>query len=678
MNDDDMGRAASHRGEDVAAAQSAELPSDNGMEALLRDNEYAFRSLRRGETVEGTIVRIDQDEVLVDVGMKSEGVIPARELYTDGEDAEPLNVGDHALVYVMQPEGSEGHAILSLRRARMERSWRDIEEVYHRGAIIDAPVVDYNKGGLIVDVKGVRGFVPVSQVLDLRNVTRQEGESEEVSQTLAGMDGRRLPLKIIEINRSRNRLILSERAAVQEQRTQRKDELLGQLQPGQIRRGVVSNLTSFGAFVDLGGADGLVHVSELSYNRVNHPSEILHVGQEVDIMVLSIDRDTKKIALSLKRALPDPWTTVEDRYRVGEVVPATITKLAKFGAFAKVEEGLDGLIHLTELTDLPVQEAFQVVQENQRVNVKIIHINSQKRRLGLSIRQAGDPQLTIQSFGTLDTVPDINLTGELTAEQEVEFPEPATDVTSQHQVVESPETQKQDPELYDQAPTPGQAEAIQTESFLPPGAEGSVPEPAALEPSEAGHLEPEPEAPEHLEAEQTGPEPEALAPSVAELSETEPVALAPSVAEPGETEPETLAPSVVELGKTEPEALAPSVAEQPEPAPQALEPSVAQHHEPEPEALEPSVAEHHESEPEAPEHSGIVEETVSLSPESQPTAGEQVPPATESEPQNPGSTVESAEAAATLSAPSGPPEAVLSSDEEEQPRMAEAGHQGKG
>jgi predicted RNA-binding protein with RPS1 domain len=223
-----------------------------------------------------------------------------------------------------------------------------------------------------------------------------------VASTLAAMQGRRLPLKIIEINRSRNRLILSERAAVQERRTQRKDELLDQLEPGQVRRGVVSNLTNFGAFVDLGGADGLVHVSELSYNRVNHPSEILHVGQEVDVKVLSVDRDTKKIALSLKQAMPDPWTTVEDRYRVGQVVPAVITKLQKFGAFAKVEEGLEGLIHLSELTDLPVQDPTQVVHEGQHVDVKIIHINSQKRRLGLSVRQAIDLHGHVESFGDVD------------------------------------------------------------------------------------------------------------------------------------------------------------------------------------------------------------------------------------------------------------------------------------
>lgn len=400
--DDDTRHPAFQDQEAEAAGAAEPHPSGDapemGMEELLREADFSFRRLRRGETVEGTIVRVDPDEVLVDIGLKSEGVIPARELWGQGEDIDYPDVGERVLVYVIQPESQDGHAVLSLRRAQMERSWREIEDVYQRGAVVEAPVVDFNKGGLIVDVKGIRGFVPVSQILDLRNVSRQEGDGgEEMTQALGQMKGRRLPLKVIEINRSRNRLILSERSAVQDRRTQRKDELIEQLEPGQIRHGVVSNITSFGAFIDLGGADGLVHVSELSYNRVNHPSELLHVGQEVDVYVLSVDRETKKIALSLKRAQPDPWSTVEERYHIGEVVPAVITKLQKFGAFAKVQEGLEGLIHLSELTDLPVTEPSQVVREGQPVNVKIIHINAPRRRLGLSVRQANQPMA--QSYG---------------------------------------------------------------------------------------------------------------------------------------------------------------------------------------------------------------------------------------------------------------------------------------
>ncbi|HZU14533.1 MAG TPA: 30S ribosomal protein S1 [Chloroflexota bacterium] len=404
MDTEHRGSDATHQQEVGAQAPAAESQPDTeqSMEALLRENESAFRRLHRGETVEGTIVRVSPDEILVDVGLKSEGVIPAREMFPEGEGEPELHVGDRTLVVVVHPEGAEGHAILSLRRARIERAWREIEELYQQGAVIEAPVVEHNKGGLIVDVKGVRGFVPVSQVLDLRNVARTDGENQDVSDALAAMAGRRLPLKVIEINRSRNRLILSERAAVQERRTQRKDELMEQLQPGQVRQGVVSNITSFGAFVDLGGADGLVHVSELSYNRVNHPSEVVQVGQQVSVAVLSVDREGKKIALSLKRALPDPWDTVEQNYHIGQVVNATITKLAKFGAFAKVEEGLEGLIHTSELTDRPITEPGQVVQEGQVLPVKIIQVNSQRRRLGLSARQAQQPY-GYGSYGDFET-----------------------------------------------------------------------------------------------------------------------------------------------------------------------------------------------------------------------------------------------------------------------------------
>ena len=218
--------------------------------------------------------------------------------------------------------------------------------------VIEAPVIDYNKGGLIVDV-GVRGFVPISQIPELRGLAKgpDGGDSPQVAERLAAMRGRVLKLKIIELNRARNRLILSERLAMQEERAGRKEALLHELEPGQIRTGRVTSLASFGAFVDLGGADGLVHISQLSYSRVNHPSEVLNVGDEVQVYVLSIDPQTKKIALSLKKAQPDPWTLVEERYKVGDVVEGTITKLAKFGAFARIDDGIEGLIHLSELTD---------------------------------------------------------------------------------------------------------------------------------------------------------------------------------------------------------------------------------------------------------------------------------------------------------------------------------------
>ncbi len=361
---------------------------DMTMAALLDNPNNALRELQRGDVVEGIVARVDSDEILVDIGQKSEGVISNRELGSAG-DIGVLSVGQKLLVYVVQPESAEGYATLSLKRARMEQSWRDAEQWMNEDRVIEAAVIDYNKGGLIVEV-GVRGFVPISQISELRGLAKgpDSGDSPQVAERLAGMRGRVLKLKIIELNRARNRLILSERLAMQEERAGRKEALLHELEPGQIRTGRVTSLAAFGAFVDLGGADGLVHISQISYSRVSHPSEVLKVGDEVKVYVLSIDPQTKKIALSLKKAQPDPWTLVEEHYKVGDVVQGTITKLAKFGAFARIDDGIEGLIHLSELAEGPIEKPQDVVHEGQEVGLRVIAINSQRRRLGLSLRQA--------------------------------------------------------------------------------------------------------------------------------------------------------------------------------------------------------------------------------------------------------------------------------------------------
>jgi small subunit ribosomal protein S1 len=380
----------------VAVPPLPEDESEDTMASLLDHPSNAVRTLQRGEVIDGIVARIDPDEVLVDIGLKSEGVIAGREM--DEEVTGELKLGSKVLVYVMQPEGPEGHAILSIRRARMEKSWRAAEELYQDDKVIEAEVIDFNKGGLIVDL-GVRGFVPISQIPELRGLSKgQEGEPSEVIDRLAQMKGRVLKLKIIELNRNRNRLILSERLALQEQRSHRKDELLAELTPGQVRRGRVTSLASFGAFVDLGGADGLVHISQLSYSRVNHPSEVLSVGEEVDVFVLSIDPETKKIALSLKKAQPDPWSRVDQKYHVGDLVEGTITKLAKFGAFAKIDDGIEGLIHLSELSAELVENGKDVVDEGQRVTLRVININPTRRRLGLSLRQVDDISPDVQAI----------------------------------------------------------------------------------------------------------------------------------------------------------------------------------------------------------------------------------------------------------------------------------------
>jgi small subunit ribosomal protein S1 len=371
-----------------------EMEDFNEMAALLEKSASPI-NIKRGDVVEGVIVRIDQDEILVDIGLKSEGVLSTKELPATGYGSfNELHIDDKVLVYVIQPETQDGHALLSLKRANAERQWRIAEEQYKNGELLKARVIDYNKGGLIVDVAGIRGFVPISQILNLkREEVASGGENLETAAKLQSMKDKELQLKIIEINRARNRLILSERLAVQEWRQRRREELLDELKPGEVRKGIVSNLANFGAFVDLGGADGLVHISQLAWSRVNHPSEVLHVGQEVEVQVLSVDKEKKKIALSIKRAEVDPWTTVEQRYTPGQVVTGVITKIAPFGAFARIEDGIEGLIHLSELT--PGMDPKQVLHEGVPLQLRILRIDAERRRLGLSLRQADEPDTEV-------------------------------------------------------------------------------------------------------------------------------------------------------------------------------------------------------------------------------------------------------------------------------------------
>lgn len=368
-----------------------EMSDINDMAALLEQSPSPI-AVKRGDVVEGVIVRIDQDEILVDIGLKSEGVLSTKELPPGGYGSfGELHLDDKVLVYIIQPETQDGHAVLSLKRAMAERQWRIAEEQYRNSELLKARVIDHNKGGLIVDVNGIRGFVPISQIMNLkREEMAAGGESQETSAKLQAMKDEELQLKIIEINRSRNRLILSQRLAIQEWRQRRREELLDELKPGEVRKGIVSNLANFGAFIDLGGADGLVHISQLAWSRVNHPSEVLHVGQEVEVQVLSVDKERKKIALSIKRAEVDPWTTVEQRYSPGQIVTGIVTKIAPFGAFARIEDGIEGLIHLSELT--PGMDPKQALHEGTPLQLRILRIDPEHRRLGLSLRQVNEPE----------------------------------------------------------------------------------------------------------------------------------------------------------------------------------------------------------------------------------------------------------------------------------------------
>ncbi|HEY8172580.1 MAG TPA: S1 RNA-binding domain-containing protein [Dehalococcoidia bacterium] len=343
-----------------------------------------FKTLRRGEVIEGTIMGIQRDGVLVDLGAKSEGLIPPHEMHSLGADPmSKVEVGEKILVYVMQPEADQGQVTLSVDRARGERGWRVLQTRFEEGEAFEGEVTGYNKGGLLVNVEGVHAFVPLSQVVGVR--PEQEGEGG-----LSSAVGKKLRLKVIEINRRRNRVILSERAALQEWRSQQKDRLLSELKEGEVRKGRVSSVRSFGVFIDLGGADGLAHLSEVSWDRNKTPEEMYKIGDEVDVYVMKVDPETKKIALSLRRAQPEEWDLIVDKYQVGRVVPGMVTKLVTFGAFARIEGPVEGLIHVSELVDRRIAHPKEVVREGDLLPLKIVRIERDRHRLGLSLREARD------------------------------------------------------------------------------------------------------------------------------------------------------------------------------------------------------------------------------------------------------------------------------------------------
>ena len=346
------------------------------------------KAVKRGDTLKGTIVSVTPHEVLVDVGAKSEGVVAGRELERlTEEDLAKLKEGEEVSVFILRPDDEEdGQIWLSLSRAWIEKDWLAAQELYDSAECYTGTVANHNKGGLIVNFGQVRGFVPVSQLESSRGITRS-GTEEQWSKLV----GEELSLKIIEIDRDRNRLILSERAAMQEWRKGQKERLLGTLKPGDVVTGCVASLADFGAFVDLGGADGLIHLSEISWASVSHPRDVMQVGESVEVFVLQVDAERQRISLSLKRLQPEPWSRVLEKYEIGQIISATITRLATFGAFARVaEDEIEGLIHISELTDGNITHPREVVNEGDAVSVRIIHINPERRRMGLSLKQAED------------------------------------------------------------------------------------------------------------------------------------------------------------------------------------------------------------------------------------------------------------------------------------------------
>ncbi len=373
--------------------------SPKNMQQLL--DEMEFKSLRRGEIVEGSVMRADNEGIYLDIGHKEEGFIPPNEMRTiPSEELEAINEGDPLIAFVLRPESQDG-PILSVDRARGEEGWRELQKYMEADETIEGIIIGFNRGGCILEVANVQGFVPMSQLVTIshdllvpqtepeENQSTVEGDSIEADKSDGGeFVGTSLTVKVLEVNRSRNRAIFSERSALREQREAQKAALIEELSEGEIRKGKVTGISNFGAFVDMGGADGLIHISELSWGMVNSPEEIVSVGQELDVFVLRVDRESMKIALSLRRMHPEPWDTIHERYQVGDVVDATVTKLADFGAFARLEDSIEGLIHVTELTSAVIAHPREVVSEGTTVKVRILRIEADRKRLGLSLKQS--------------------------------------------------------------------------------------------------------------------------------------------------------------------------------------------------------------------------------------------------------------------------------------------------
>ena len=363
----------------LEAAPQVAVDDFDSPEAFLAAIDATIKYFNDGDIVAGTVVKVDRDEVLLDIGYKTEGVIPSKELSIkhDVDPFEVVSVGDEIEALVQQKEDKEGRLILSKKRAQYERAWGTIEKIKDEDGVVTGSVIEVVKGGLIIDI-GLRGFLPASLV-EMRRV-----------RDLQPYVGQELEAKIIELDKNRNNVVLSRRAWLEQTQSEVRQNFLTQLQKGQIRKGVVSSIVNFGAFVDLGGVDGLVHVSELSWKHIDHPSEVVEVGQEVTVEVLDVDMDRERVSLSLKATKEDPWQIFARTHQIGQIVPGKVTKLVPFGAFVRVEEGIEGLVHVSELAERHVEIPEQVVQVNDDVLVKIIDIDLERRRISLSLKQANE------------------------------------------------------------------------------------------------------------------------------------------------------------------------------------------------------------------------------------------------------------------------------------------------
>jgi small subunit ribosomal protein S1 len=463
--------------------------------------DATIHPFQEGDVVTGQVVRIDTDEVLVDIGYKSEGVIPANELSIrkSVDPSDEVSLGEEVDALVLTKEDQDGRLILSKKRARFERAWRRIEGAAESGEPVSGTVIEVVKGGLIIDL-GVRGFLPASLV-DIRRVPN-----------LDEYLGQSIECKVIELNRSRNNVVLSRRAVLEEQRKEDRERILDRLQPGQVVEGTISNIVDFGAFVDLEGIDGLIHISELSWSHVNHPSEILGIGDKVTVKVLDIDRDRQRISLGLKQTQEDPWQRVVDTYNIGDELEGTVTKVVAFGAFVEILDGVEGLVHISELAQHHVENPREIIQPGDQVRVKILEIEPERRRLSLSIKRVEGQELPVRPImapteseaGDLDDVPELGLSEDVFA-GEPEAPSSAEAAPALEQ------SEAEEPEASTASAAP--------EAQAPAAVEAEATAPEAQQPAA-----PEAQAPAAVEAEPTAPEaqqpaaPEAQAPAAPEES----------------------------------------------------------------------------------------------------------------------------------------------------------------
>jgi small subunit ribosomal protein S1 len=435
---------------------------------LVPDYESTFPTINEGEVVHGKVVRVDKDEVLIDIGYKSEGVIPVSELSIrrSVNPADEVQVGDEIDALVLTKEDAEGRLILSKKRARFELAWKSIESAAESGEPVTGRVIEVVKGGLILDL-GVRGFLPASLV-DIRRV-----------QDLDEFLSTELRCKVIELNRSRNNVVLSRRAVLEDERKEMRQAILDRLNPGDVVPGVISNIVDFGAFVDLDGMDGLIHISELSWSHVNHPSEVLEIGQEVKVKVLDIDRDRQRISLGLKQTQSDPWQQVLDSYSTGDVVEGRVTKVVTFGAFVEILPGVEGLVHISELAGHHVENPREIVSQGDIVHVKVIEMDADRRRLSLSLKRVEGEEPRPRPEGA----PPLRLSEEVFTEHrgsaEAEAVEEVASDEPEHEVGAEPEAEGEPDEVTAVAETA----QPQSEAELAP------------EPSAEPQAEPEAEAP---------------------------------------------------------------------------------------------------------------------------------------------------------------------------------------